>query len=84
MIDKDLRNEIHRNFTRPIKKDNIMMPVGGYVVAQFQANNPGNDIMLFLLSHSRRFIVSIVRIWKVSCKDLRCDSSQSAEQKSDF
>ena len=29
------------NFDRPIKKDTIMMPVGGYVAVRFQATNPG-------------------------------------------
>lgn len=32
---------ISRNFDKPILKDSIMMPVGGYVIGRFRADNPG-------------------------------------------
>ena len=37
----DEEGKIKRNLKTPIKKDNIMMPVGGWAVVRFKATNPG-------------------------------------------
>ncbi|XP_067949475.1 uncharacterized protein [Watersipora subatra] len=41
VIALDSAGKISRNFVRPIKKDTIMIPNGGYAVVRFQANNLG-------------------------------------------
>lgn len=41
LLKLDSAGEIKRNFDKPIKKDTIMMPNGGYVVTRFKAENPG-------------------------------------------
>ena len=40
-MEMDKKGEIKRNLKTPIKKDNIMMPVGGWAVVRFKATNPG-------------------------------------------
>jgi len=39
--DLDEAGNITRNYDTPILKDTVMMPVGGYVVTKFKADNPG-------------------------------------------
>lgn len=33
--------DIVRNYDSPIAKDNFMLPVGGFLVVRFKADNPG-------------------------------------------
>ena len=40
-MEMDKKGEIKRNMKTPIKKDNIMMPVGGWAVVRFKADNYG-------------------------------------------
>ena len=47
--DMDKKGEIKRNLKTPIKKDNIMMPVGGWAVVRFKATNPG-ELFYFVSS----------------------------------
>ena len=49
-MDLDAAGGITRNLINPIKKDNIMMPVGGWAVVRFKATNPGMNIYLYLLT----------------------------------
>lgn len=41
MAKLDKSGAIVRNYDKPILKDTIMMPDGGYVVVRFRALNPG-------------------------------------------
>ena len=41
VMELDKNGSIERNYDRPIKKDNIQVPTGGYAVLRFKAENPG-------------------------------------------
>ena len=41
VIELDMEGKLPRNLTNPILKDNVRLPVGGWLIAKFKANNPG-------------------------------------------
>ena len=47
-MELDKNGSIERNFDRPIKKDNIQVPTGGYAVIRFKAENPGKYTQQFM------------------------------------
>ena len=41
LVKEEALKNIH---DKPVKKDTIVVPAGGYAVIRFKADNPGNDI----------------------------------------
>ena len=56
MAELDKSGAIVRNYDKPILKDTIMMPDGGYVVVRFKALNPGTILFSSNLAAYQYFI----------------------------
>ena len=78
IVEMDNKGLLRRNFHRPIIKDTVTVPVGGYTILRFRADNPGTWMvhchiefhaeigMAFLLKMYDYIIISILYIYKIT------------------
>lgn len=61
--DMDSRGELKRNFDRPVIKDTVAVPLQGYAIIRFIANNPGFWMFhCHLDSHSDSGMMLILKV----------------------
>lgn len=63
----DERGELKRNFDRPIIKDTVAMPLQGYAIVRFVADNPGFWMLhCHMDSHSDPGMMMILKVGETS------------------
>ncbi len=63
----DKNGSIHRNFDRPIIKDTVAVPFGGYTILRFRADNPGYWLLhCHILLHAEAGMSMVFKVGKES------------------